>query len=241
MKQERDTTAHSRSLYVLMGVTLLGLALVFGAVMVYLARTKHVETLKLVAGAFVTLLSTLVGAGVAFTFARLQIREQNDLSLQNAARQRDLDVRAKNQELAFEMHREFCGTAMLQARTEATRLLEAHPELSYHELDVKFRESEARPLFLVSGFYDRLSLALQHHRIDAELVPTLFGPYFIWWWLDAFRDRLVGADPDWPESVRLKWLHGWFERNSTEAEMTLWSSRAAGVRSPEAKPEGGDS
>ncbi len=225
----RARTEASSRIYAAIAGTSLVVLCVFVAAMWRLARAGHIETLKIVAGALVTLFSTVVGAGVAFAFARLQIREQTRLNRESLLEQRELQIALVKQELAFDMHREFNGESLLRARTEATKLLENNPGLSYHDLDLKLKEAEARPLFLVSGFYDRLALALQHDRIDTALVPELFGPYFIWWWLDALRDRLVAADPEWPESVRLTWLYAWLRDHSTAQELALWSSKASEV------------
>ena len=217
------------------GVFFSGIVIVlsFASAMVLLGRTGHIETLKVVASAFVTLLSTLVGASVAFAFARSQMREQTEMNRESFSLQRRVEIAFQRQELAFAMHREFSSPDMLCARTEASRLLQASRGMTYGELYDTLPEERTRPLFLVSDFYGRLALAVQHERVDPQLVPELFGAYFVWWWVDAFRDRLVAPDPEWPESLRLIWLYDWMLKHSKPSDFNLWKSRSLQGMAPQ--------
>jgi hypothetical protein len=188
--------------------------------MIILAAHGHTETLKVLASAFATLSATVLGACLAFWFGGLQSRKQFAL---NEAE--------KRLELTFEMHREFSGQYMMTARDDAEELLKNYPTEDYRTLYENHSHRETRCLFVVADFYERLALAIFSGRIDEALVPDLFGSYFIWWWVDVFRDRYVATDPNSPDSRRLVQLHDWIRKNSDPATFQNWMDQSRISRS----------
>ena len=196
------------------------LVLGLAASILFLAYFHHFETVKVLAGALTSLVATMVGACLAFWFGLL-------LNQQAAEQRRAEEKLAACQQIAFDLHREFSSDDMLHARTEASRLLTAHPGKNFIELYNQLPESQTRYLFRVSEFYQRLALLVIHNRIDLPLVPPLFGPYFIWWWHDELELKLVAADPLWPDSILLTKLHAWMQEHVKPADYTQWANKSA--------------
>lgn len=120
----------------------------------------------------------------------------------------------------FEMHREFEGPEMLQARYRASDLLANNPGSSYLDLRRTLGRTAMNDVWAVIGFYQRLWLGIRHSAVQGTYVPDLFGDTFIWWCDNSFRTQLLPT-----ESVRahhIRELEAWMLRHSTSEMIARW-------------------
>jgi hypothetical protein len=137
-------------------------------------------------------------------------------------------ARASRIDRTFEMHREFEAPEMLQARYRASELLAAHPGPTYTELRQTLGRTAMNDVWAVTGFYQRLWLAIRHRAVQPAYVPELFGDTFVWWCDNSFHSQLLPTRSERAHHVRQ--LEDWMLRHSSSEMVARW--RVANELSP---------
>ncbi|MEM9702427.1 MAG: hypothetical protein AAF907_08290, partial [Planctomycetota bacterium] len=110
--------------------------------------------------------------------------------------------------LTWDLHREFNSSEMLGVRDRAERIVKVNPSKNIEELRQALTGSDDRgALSILSAFYQRLYLAIEHKRVDSKLVPALFGEMFTWWYLVSFKTQL--SPLGWDKSIAVDNLYKW--------------------------------
>jgi hypothetical protein len=120
----------------------------------------------------------------------------------------------------FEMHREFEGPDMREARYRASELLEAHPGATFAELRITLGRTEMNDVWAVTGFYQRLWLGIRHHAVQSDLVPDLFGDTLLWWCDNSFRSQLLATGGE--RAYHIGQLEDWMLHHSSSATVARW-------------------
>jgi hypothetical protein len=109
------------------------------------------------------------------------------------------------------LHKEFNGEQMQKSRVASDKIFEKHPVERFDELYEKLPGEDSIHIWNLIGFYQRLALAIEHNHIDKSLVPKMFGPTFVWWYVVVFDHSLVPLDENvWDGCREIKWLYRWF-------------------------------
>lgn len=115
----------------------------------------------------------------------------------------------KKEENALNMHKEFFGESMYKARTLSEKLVEKYPEETLEDIRRKDEPNDSVHLWIILGFFNRLSLQIQQNQIQKKYIRDLFGELFIWWWVCAFDN---GRLPEkWDSYKSIIWLKEWLE------------------------------
>ncbi|NJK54215.1 MAG: hypothetical protein HC936_18155 [Leptolyngbyaceae cyanobacterium SU_3_3] len=177
----------------------------------YLLFDKQVE---LLATAVANLFGTIVGATLAFWFALRQLTIQSKEVHKKAL----VDT-------TFELHREFNSSEMSEARNRADKIFKQYPTpVTLDALEENFPEVEARPIYLVIRFYQRLWLAIKNKRVDTKLIPELFGEIFYWWFVNYLEPQVMPVG--WQICSDIQDLKNWFDENSDQIMYRVWLDRA---------------
>jgi len=128
----------------------------------------------------------------------------------------------------FEMHREFEAPDMLQARYRASELLAAQPGKTYTDLRQTLGRTAMNDVWAVTGFYQRLWLAICHRGVESAYVPELFGDTFIWWCDNSFHSQLWPTESE--RAFHIRQLEAWILDRTSNDEVARW--RAANEASP---------
>ena len=109
------------------------------------------------------------------------------------------------------LHKEFNGEQMQKSRVASDKIFEKHPVERFDELYERLPGEDSIHIWNLIGFYQRLALAIEHNHIDKSLVPKMFGPTFVWWYVVVFDHSLVPLDENvWDGCREIKWLYKWF-------------------------------
>jgi hypothetical protein len=92
------------------------------------------------------------------------------------------------------------------------------------EIEESTKSEEAVHVWIVVGFFLRLSFLVQYDKIHREMAIELFGELFVWWWIVSFERQL--APVDWDARDRILFLKEWFYANTTEQRRAPWIRRA---------------
>jgi hypothetical protein len=133
-----------------------------------------------------------------------------------------LDNLRKKQTLVFNLHQEWNSQEMYSARTKAGRYVELRPNLKFREIEHS-TDPEVVDLWIVLGFFQRLSALMKQDEINDKLAAELFLPLFAWWWVKCFEN----IPQDWDGWEPINYLNGWFERNA-ESKYTAWCKKYRG-------------
>jgi hypothetical protein len=120
---------------------------------------------------------------------------------------REIDDRRKKQTLAFNLHQEWNSREMYLARTKAGQLVQSKPKLDFKEFEHS-TNSKVVSLWIVLGFFQRLSALVNHSEVNDELAIELFVRLFAWWFVMCFEDNLPY---DWDSWQPIHNLRDWFE------------------------------
>ena len=191
------------------------MALIVSATALTLLYLGKTEIVKLLSSPLISLIGTLIAAYVAFHIAN----HQTSLQTEASRRSHCLD-------LTFDLHKEFSAPVMLDARADADKLTAKYFGMSYSSLYEALPAQSTRCLFLVTDFYERLAISLDKNRLDTQLVPELFGPLFIWWYINCFQVLIIKESPDWHLTENLKRLHAWMKLHTPKDDMKKWEDRA---------------
>lgn len=124
----------------------------------------------------------------------------------------------------WELHKEFNGEQMQKSRIASDKIFEKHTAERFDELYEKLPSEDSTHVWNLIGFYQRLALAIEHKHIDKSLVPKMFGPIFVWWYVVVFEHTLVPLDENvWDGCREIKWLYKWF---SSHPDYAVWKGVA---------------
>jgi hypothetical protein len=102
--------------------------------------------------------------------------------------------------LAFDLHRELNQESMMKARMDAQSVLAAYSDYHLGEL-IREVPEELHSVWVITGFYDRLCIAVDHRLVDRRFVSPLFGSLFCFFYFGFFKDQLLPAKWDISESI----------------------------------------
>ncbi|GJD53999.1 hypothetical protein OPKNFCMD_6779 [Methylobacterium crusticola] len=111
-----------------------------------------------------------------------------------------------------ELFKELDSSEMGKVRIEAQDFLRANPATNY---DDYARKADARPVWEVIYFYQRLSQLLSAGLLLDRVVADWFGETFVWWREHSFRNELRPAR--WKAYRDLQRLPRWLERRCRTA------------------------
>lgn len=123
-----------------------------------------------------------------------------------------------------ELHREWNSESIYQARTRSAKTVRDHVSSNILKIEEKIQPDEAAQIWIVVGFFMRLSFLVQHDRVHKEMVTELFGEPFLWWWVVSFERQLIPCD--WDARDRISSLKTWLYENTPENRRNSWESRA---------------
>lgn len=126
-------------------------------------------------------------------------------------------------ELIFELHREFNSESMMQARTQADKLMQKHPKTPLDELYENLPSEETHGVLMVINFYERLWLAIKYNRVDKKLAPQLFGQIFIWWYVICFESLIP---QHWNSHSEVRQLKAWMDKSVDRQNHREWMKLA---------------
>jgi hypothetical protein len=132
-------------------------------------------------------------------------------------------VDQKKLENTFNMHKEFFGESMNHSRTQAGKLICKYPDTSLEKIDTDVSSNESVHLWIVLGFYQRLSLMIKHKQIIEPYIPDLFGALFTWYWVNCFESNLPHT---WDSYPTIKESRDWLEEYSKKADLIEWQRMA---------------
>jgi hypothetical protein len=92
------------------------------------------------------------------------------------------------------------------------------------KMDVK----EVTNLWGVGNFFQRLWLAIKYKQIYEDLVPALFGDYFIWWYFNCFEPQLKPRG--WDSWDYIDVLPTWLKHRVPQDVYDQWKARAEQFR-----------
>ena len=124
----------------------------------------------------------------------------------------------------IDLHREWNSESNYRSRTLAGVLVRKHPESTMLEIEESAKTEEAVHVWIVVGFFLRLSFLAQHEKVHREMAIELFGELFVWWWVVSFHGQLIPVD--WDARDRIISLKNWFWTNTTEERRAPWVRRA---------------
>ncbi|MBX3240811.1 MAG: hypothetical protein KIT80_23030 [Chitinophagaceae bacterium] len=174
---------------------------------------------KIDVGDLLGLLGVIVGALLANKYLK-----------QNEIRKKELDEINQKKQMAFDLLREFNSSEIHLHRIKADYLIvknnKSNPKLFRNTDELKdITDERKRSLFAVMNFYKQLELLIESNKVDATLMPTLFGEIFYYWWFNCFKELYANStEPRWQLLDSLSSLYSWFEKNSPEDLNSKWKS-----------------
>ncbi|HEX8318860.1 hypothetical protein [Longimicrobium sp.] len=125
--------------------------------------------------------------------------------------------------MAFDLHRELNQESMMKARMDAQATLAAYSDYHLGEL-IREVPDELHSVWVISGFYDRLRIALDHRLVDSRFVSPLFGSLFCFFYFGFFEDQLLPAE--WDISKNMNKLADTLRSNTPRNEWKAWVEAA---------------
>ena len=159
------------------------------------------------------LLNVVVVAYIAMSVQKLNDSERK--------REEESEGRVKT---VIELHREWNSESNYRSRTQAGVLIRKYPDSTMPEIEEYIRSEDAVHIWIVIGFFLRLSFLVQHEKLHKDMTIELFGELFVWWWTVSFERQLIPVD--WDARDRIQSLKNWFFENTTEERRAPWVRRA---------------
>jgi hypothetical protein len=179
------------------------------------------------AGTAGPLISLVNLAGVIFIATIVSKFQQDE--------QRLYDREERRRQNTYDFHREWNAESMFVTRTLASKVISKKNAPTLDKLDTEGNPEEAARVWIVSAFYHRLSLAIQHDQIENKLVPRLFGDTFYWWYRNCFYNQLRPTGWESWDDIDLLWK--WLCNNASKTERDRWVQRwGESPDSPSQKP-----
>ncbi len=94
--------------------------------------------------------------------------------------QRSDDAKQEQLKAAADLHREWSSPTMYQSRRAAQTFVMAHPDGGLDALE-KLYADKMNDVFVVIGFFDRLSVQVQESLVSPVVASKVFGQLFVWW------------------------------------------------------------
>jgi hypothetical protein len=130
----------------------------------------------------IAIVNLLVAAYIATELSKIQ----EDVRSKKEDELREVDNLRKKQTLAFNLHQEWNSREMYLSRTKAGSYVESHSNFNFEEIEHS-TELYVIDLWIVLGFFQRLSALMKQGEVNDELAVKLFLPLFAWWWVKCFK------------------------------------------------------
>lgn len=151
-------------------------------------------------------LISLVNVGVVLYIARIATRIGQD------------------RQNAYELHREWNSTEMFKNRTLGGILISKPNAPTLDVLEKEGDPNENMRVWIVIAFYQRLWFAIEHHQIDENLVTSLFGDIFYWWYKTCFLPQLKPTP--WESWDHIEGLWTWLKAHDDDGKhRKRWEGR----------------
>ena len=151
-------------------------------------------------------------------YIALSVQKLSDLERRNEQES------AQRVQTTIDLHKEWNSASLYGSRTLSSRIVRSHSELSIFEIEKMVAYEQAAHIWIVIGFFQRLSFFVQHDKAHKEMVVELFGELFVWWWTVCYETQLMPCDCD--ARGRIFVLKDWVYENTTEAQRLPWIHRA---------------
>lgn len=138
-------------------------------------------------------------------------------------RKKERDSEQKIQ-VVVDLHREWNGEVMYKTRMLASPLVRKYPLLSIFEIEKVATYDEVAKVWIVIGFFQRLSYLVEHEKLHKDMTVELFGELFVWWWIVSFESQLGPSECDARD--RILYLKNWVYENTTVQKRSPWIQRA---------------
>jgi len=149
----------------------------------------------------IPLVTAVLGFLFAFILFRLQARSE---------------VQKTRVDTALAFYDELTSADFARARSEATKVFEAHANAhNLNDFYSKLSAEEKEPVQKVLSFFRRLHLVVEHRRIDREMFLDSLSGEFIWWY---FRWLCRMVPNDWETRKRINGLDSWLQSNMPKEE-----------------------
>lgn len=155
---------------------------------------------------------------VVVAYIAISVQKWND---SEKKREEESQERVKT---AIDLHREWNNESNYRSRTIAGVVVRKFPSSTMLEIEESTKTDEAVHVWIVIGFFLRLSFLVQHEKVHREMAIELFGELFVWWWVVSFEKQLVPVDWDAREPILS--LKEWFYAATTEERRAPWIRRA---------------
>lgn len=124
----------------------------------------------------------------------------------------------------IDLHREWNSSSIYGSRTISGTLVREFPELSVFAIEKMVPYEKAAHIWVVIGFFQRLSFLAEHDRLHKKMTIELFAELFVWWWVISFEKQLIPCECDARD--RMLTLKSWVYENTTEKQRRPWELRA---------------
>ncbi len=155
---------------------------------------------------------------IAVAYIAISLQRYNE---DQRKKEQDSEERIKT---VVDLHREWNSESTYRARTRAGQTVRDYASNTLLEIEDQTQPDEAAQIWIVVGFFLRLSFLVQHDRVQKEMVTELFGELFVWWWVVSFEQQLIPCD--WDARDRIQSLKDWFYQNTTAERRAPWELRA---------------
>jgi hypothetical protein len=148
------------------------------------------------------------------------------LSVQELGERQKKQEQASEQRLrtVIDLHREWNSAEVYASRNLAGELVRNHLTLTIFELENEVPYEQAAHLWVVVGFFQRLSFLVQHEKTHRDMTIQLFGELFVSWWKLSFEKQLIPTKCEARDHVLA--LKTWLFSNTTEQQRSAWLQRA---------------
>ncbi len=126
------------------------------------------------------------------------------------------------------LHREWNSESIFHSRTLAGNLVLKHVGSTMPDMQKVVASEQLMHLWIVIGFFQRLSYLVRKDQVDNEMAVDLFGEHFTWWWVVSFEKQLMPVD--WEAVEKIRSFKVWLDANTTPQQRGPWERRARQAR-----------
>ena len=165
-----------------------------------------------------------VNIAAVFYIAVSVQKYNDDQKKRHDAQQKEEQNSEERVKTVIELHREWNSESLYQARTKAEQTVTNYISSDLLTIEKQTQPDEAAQIWIVVGFFQRLSFLVEHDRVHKEMATELFGELFIWWWIVSFERQLMTCD--WDARDRIISLKEWLYNSTSEKRRSSWELRA---------------
>lgn len=125
----------------------------------------------------------------------------------------------------IDLHREWNSGSIYSSRTIAGKLIREYPDLTIFEIEEQAPSERAAHIWVVIGFFQRLSFLVENDRLHKKMTLELFAELFVWWWVLCFEKQLAPCECDARD--RMLTLKTWIYENTSCQQRAPWEHRAS--------------